>query len=67
MVEQTVADIADAELLSRAVRNARSRDKRKGEKHWRWVAVMDVFALGRTYSCQLCERFGLNPDEEVAR
>lgn len=63
----TVSNIADDELLRRAVANARSRDHRKGVKHWRWVAVMDAFALGSTYSHQLCRRFGLDPDEMVKR
>lgn len=63
----TVDDIPDTKLLERAVRNARSRSCRKGEKHWRWVAVQDAFGLGATYSHQLCRRFGLDPEEYVAR
>lgn len=62
-----VSDISDAELVSRAVRNARSHSHRKGASHPRWVAVMDIFALGSTHSRQLCERFGLDPDEQVRR
>jgi hypothetical protein len=62
----TVADISDRELVARAVRNARARDKRKGQKHPRWLAVMDAFALGSTYAAQLCRRFGLDPDEKVS-
>lgn len=63
----TVADISDAELLRRAVITCRDRSRRKGEKHPRWTAVMDAFLLGSTYAHQLCERFGLNPNEEVSR
>jgi len=63
----TVADIADEDLLRRAVANARARDLRKGAPHTRWAAVADVFALGSTYSAQLCGRFGFNPDEMVKR
>lgn len=63
----TVDDIDDVTLLKRAVTNARARDRRKGEGHPRWVAVMDVFALGSTYAHELCRRYGLNPDEMVKR
>lgn len=62
----TVDDIPDSVLLHRAVRTARAND-RKGVKHPRWVAVMHCFSLGSTYARQLCERYGLNPDEEVKR
>lgn len=61
----TVADIADAKLLERAVLSARDRSYRKGTPHPRWVAVMSAFALGSTYSHQLCRRFGLDPEEFV--
>ena len=63
----SVADIPDAQLLERAVKSARKRTARKGEKHPRWVAVMDTFQLGSGYAGELCRRFGLDPDEEVAR
>ncbi len=59
--------VADDELLARAVRNARDRRSRKGAQHPRWVAVMDSFALGSTYSRALCRRFFLDPDELVRR
>lgn len=65
--EQTVNDMADSDLLERAVKSCRGRDYRKGQKHPRWVAVMDTFTLGSTYSHQLCRRFGLDPDEQVKR
>lgn len=67
MSEQTVNNIPDEKLLERAVRNSRDGSYRKGVKHPRWVAVMDTFALGSTYSQQLCQRFGLDPDEKVSR
>lgn len=63
----SVSDIADADLLRRAVKSARSREYNRGSKHARWVAVMDAFALGSTYSRQLCRRFGFDPDEMVKR
>lgn len=59
--------VDDAELLHRAVLNARNSRSRKGEKHPRWVAVMDVFRLGSGYAHALCRRHGLDPDEKVAR
>lgn len=64
VVEQTVDDIPDANLLERAVRSARGRT---GRINPRWVGVADAFALGSTYSRQLCRRFGLDPDEKVRR
>lgn len=59
----SVDNIPDAELLKRAVVNARAG---RGW-HSRWVAVMSTFGLGRTFACQLCVRFDLNPDEQVRR
>ncbi len=58
----TVDSIPDAELLKRAVRNARSR---YGRHLPRWTHVQEAFGLGSTYSQQLCLRFGLDPDEMV--
>lgn len=67
MEEVTVAAIPDEKLLERAVRNSRARDRRKGEKHERWVAVMDTFNLGSGFASQLCRRFGIDPWEQVKR
>ena|SRR5579859_5156832 len=64
-LSSTVADIPDAELLARAVKNARGRGVRHTET--RWSAVADVFSLGSTYAAQLCVRFGFDPDELVRR
>ena len=59
----SVDDIADAAMLERVVRNARPpRGRRKSP---RWVAVMELTALGSTYATQLCRRFGMDPDEIV--
>jgi hypothetical protein len=60
----SVADISDASLVERAVQNCRAR---KRYKQPRWVAVSENFALGSTYSRQLCRRFGLDPDQMVSR
>lgn len=62
-----VNSIPDAELLRRAVGQCRDRLSRKGEKHARWVAVMDTFLLGSSYSRQLCHKYGFDPDEMVTR
>jgi hypothetical protein len=62
----TVSDIGDADLLHRAVKNARA-NYHKGRKHPRWVAVRDTFAIGSTSAHELCRRFGLDPDELVSR
>lgn len=63
----TVADIPDEKLLERAVRGARDHTAPSDHRHPRWVAVSQVFALGSTYSHQLCRRFGLDPEEMVSR
>lgn len=58
--QRSVADIADAELLRRVVRSvARNRPRRK---EFAWAAVSEAFALGSTFSMQLCRRFDLDPD-----
>jgi hypothetical protein len=57
----SVADIDDAELLKRAMRNLAGQRGRNPL----WTVVMDHFALGSTYSQQLCERFGLDPNMKV--
>jgi len=59
-----VIKLSDDDLLRRAVRGARAQ---RPERHPRWVAVMDLFALGSTYSHALCRRFGFDPDEQVQR
>lgn len=65
MEEPTVDSIPDAKLLERAVKGCRSRIQDRRLKHSRWVHVADTFALGSTFSRQLCARFGLDPDEAV--
>ena len=57
-----ISDISDDDLLRRAVRNARAN-----KKAWRWVAVMETFALGSGYAQELCRRFDFDPDEYVKR
>lgn len=56
--------MSDEELLKRAVQGA--HDKFKRGKHYRWVAVMHTFAVGRTTANDLCQRFGLDPDELIS-
>lgn len=65
MSEHTVASIPDDKLLERAVKECRSNVLDRRCKHPRWVHVADTFALGSTFSRQLCARFGLDPDEQV--
>ena len=56
--ERTVDDIPNSELLERAVRHAvLNRGRRMA-----WVAVMDMLALGSTFSMQLCRRYGIDPE-----
>ncbi len=56
---------SDEDLVRQAVRHARDRDKQKGERHPRWMAVMSIFAVGSGYARGLCMRFDLDPDEMV--
>src|SRR5690606_31705129 len=65
--KDSVSSIPDAALLGRAVKSACSSKHNKGVKHPRWIAVKDAFQLGSGYAGELCRRFGLDPDEEVAR
>ena len=58
----SVTDIPNEDLVARAVKNARPRTC--GESP-RWVAVGDTFALGSTYSIELCRIHGLDPHEKV--
>lgn len=60
--ERDVSSISDEELLRRAVKGLTRRYKSVPQ---RWVAVMHAFALGSTFSQQLCVRFGLDPDEPL--
>lgn len=59
----SIDDIKDDELLGRAVRECRRGRGRA--KVFLWSKISDRFALGSTYSMQLCRRFGLDPDEMV--
>lgn len=54
----TVADISDENLLRRAVCHLAPRARTQPA----WARISDVFALGSTYSAQLCRRFGRDPD-----
>ena len=58
-----VNDIPDNELLGRAVRDCRRGRGR--HKTVLWSKISERFALGSTYSSQLCRRFGLDPEERV--
>lgn len=67
VVGDPLPSLSADDLLARAVRNARDRHCRKGEKHPRWVAVMDWFSLGSGFAHMLCRRYRLDPDEQVKR
>lgn len=55
-------ELSDAELVARAVRNARPHGP--GE-FCRWVVMMETFGLGATYSVDLCRQYGLNPEDKL--
>jgi hypothetical protein len=59
----SLADIKDDELLRRAVRECRRGRGRA--RIMLWSKISDRFALGSTYSIELCRRFDLDPDEMV--
>lgn len=61
-----VYDIPDNELLNRVLRSLQNRGRGR-EKLPLWVIVGAKFALGSTYSFQLCRRFGLDPEQIVKR
>ncbi len=56
-----VPKITDAQFVKRAVCAAGSGRPRS----FRWVHITTAFALGSGFARQLCERFGLDPDELV--
>jgi hypothetical protein len=61
-----VNDIPDNELVGRVVRHLRLVRGSRRPKVPRWSVVADLFALGSTYSAQLCRRYGMDPDEYVS-
>lgn len=56
--------LTSEEVLKRAVKCARGNQR---GWHPRWVAVMEVFMLGSTYSTMLCKWADLDPAEKVRR
>jgi len=63
MAEASVNDIQDVELLRRCIGDCRRGRGR--HKTYLWSRVSDRFALGSTFSMQLCRRFGFDPEEMV--
>jgi len=55
-----VRDISNADLVERAVRNATPHSLGPSP---RWAAMMAVFAVGSTVAHEICEKYGLDPDE----
>ncbi|WP_337846798.1 hypothetical protein [Sphingomonas sp.] len=65
-LEQTVADIGDDELIRRVIAGLVRRPRTtRARTEPLWSRVGKRFALGSTYSMQLCRRFNFNPDERV--
>lgn len=52
----------DEKLVKQAVRNARPREP---GKWFRWSVITDCFAVGSTTAIELCQRFGLDPHEQL--
>jgi hypothetical protein len=65
VVNGTVDDIDDRELLARVLRYIARRGT--GKREYLWAIVAERFALGSTYSQQLCRRYAFDPDEVVRR
>lgn len=61
----SVYDIADPELIRRAINSVRRPARRGGVPLWN--AVMGTFGLGSTYAAELCRRFDLDPDQPVRK
>jgi hypothetical protein len=62
--KQQDAELSDVELLLRAVSYSRPWGFEVVAK-WREISV--VFGISETAARSLCKRFGVNPDEKVAR
>jgi hypothetical protein len=58
------AELSDVELLRRAVTYSRPHGFDVVEK---WREVASLFDIGETVARSLCKRFGVDPDEHVAR
>lgn len=54
---------SDADLVERAVRNAKNHHPCPTMP--RWHAVKRVFGCGKTKAWELCERFNLDPADEL--
>lgn len=52
----------EVKLVRQAVRNARPK---RGETAPRWACVRDAFGIGSRSAQLLCNRFDLDPDEEL--
>ena len=62
MCKQQIELPSNEDLVLRALRNARPKDRGSCV---RWAAVSDTFGLGCTYSIHLCRKFDLDPEEQV--
>ena len=60
-----VSDIPDAELVRRCIQSLCVKPRPRAGGQPLWNAVGNRFALGSTYSMQLCRRFGFDPDQPV--
>lgn len=62
----SVNEIPDAELIRRVISGLRKIARtNRARTVPLWSKVSTRFALGSTYSMQLCRRFGFDPDEQV--
>ena len=55
----------ERELIGRVMRNMRTVNRSCGTQ--RWVRVMHTFCVGSTVAYALCEEFGYDPEEQVAK
>ena len=65
MTNETVADMAPAELVKRAINGLLSPPSKRGRSVPLWNAVSERFFLGSTFSAQLCRKYGFDPDRLV--
>jgi len=56
-------EFTERELLERAVRNA--RPKNRNAYKTRWIVIKSVFGVGSGVANALCREFDLDPDEDL--
>lgn len=56
-------EFTERELLGRAVRNAKPKNRNSYKA--RWIVIKSTFGVGSGVANALCREFDLDPDEEL--